>query len=200
MVELWAVRWERPLTDREAAALLSCLPPERRARLPRGEGARQGPLCAYGLLRCAARARWGWRTLPETALGPRGKPFFPDRPELAFNLSHTQGAALAAVAQGPVGVDIQRVRPARPEIMRRLAGTSDPGSFFPIWVRREARSKRAGDRPIAALRTEAPPEAEERYQALALFPGYGAGVSWTAPEALGPVHVLTLEELAADPD
>ena len=195
MVELWAVRWERPLTDREAEALICLLPPERRARLPRRAEACQGPLCAYGLLRCALEARYGWRTLPRIELGPLGKPRCPDWPELEFSLSHTMGAALAAVAGRPVGVDIQRPRPVRPETMRRLADTSDPETFFRIWVRREARSKRTGDRPIASLRTEAPPEAGEVYEPLALFPGYHCGVSRTVPETLGPVHLLTLETL-----
>ena len=48
-VNLWAVRLERPLTDRETAAMLAVLPPDRRERLLRikREEKRREPLCAY---------------------------------------------------------------------------------------------------------------------------------------------------------
>ena len=46
-IELWAARLERPLTDRETAAMLRLLPEERRQRLERlkalSEQTRTGP-------------------------------------------------------------------------------------------------------------------------------------------------------------
>ena len=39
-----------------------------------------------------------------------GKPFLRDHPTLHFNVSHTDGLALFAVARRPVGVDVERFR------------------------------------------------------------------------------------------
>ena len=39
-----------------------------------------------------------------------GKPFLRDHPTLHFNVSHTDGLALFAVAHRPVGVDVERFR------------------------------------------------------------------------------------------
>ena len=66
-VNLWAVQLERPLTDRETAAMLAVLPPDRRERLLRikREEKRREPLCAYWILRLALREQYHWRELPE---------------------------------------------------------------------------------------------------------------------------------------
>ncbi len=193
MVELWAVRWERDLTDRESESLTRLLPPERRERLSKAPPAEV--LCAYGLLRLALRVRCGWTDLPRIERSAHGKPFFPDCPEVRFSLSHTLGAALAGLADGPIGVDIQRIRPLRSSAMERICGVSSPDAFFPAWVRRESRSKRTGLGISSMLRQEPPLEDGERYCALDLFPGYDAGVSFGGGEAPGPVRICTLEEL-----
>ena len=112
-IELWAARLERPLTERETAAMLRLLPAGRRERLLRirQPEKRREPLCAYLLLRLALREACGWRDLPEIRLTSLGKPWFPEFPEVHFNLSHTGGAVLAALSDRPVGVDIERIRP-----------------------------------------------------------------------------------------
>lgn len=191
-VSLWAVRWTRPLTEEEAAALTNLLPPARRERLSRLKSPekRQEALCAYGLLLLALRRLEGWTVFPEMVLGGRGKPQFPDHPDVQFSVSHTAGAALAAVSDQPVGADIERVRPVRPEVMKRVAGTEDPDAFFRCWVRREARSKCSGAGVGSMLRTEPPVEAGEFYQAADVFPDCAAGVAYQSP---GPAELIRLE-------
>ena len=83
-IELWAVRLERPLTAEETEAMMALLPPERRERLlrVRQEERRREPLCAYFILRQALEEQYGWRQLPEIALTNRGKPYFPQHPEV----------------------------------------------------------------------------------------------------------------------
>ena len=104
-IELWAVRLERPLTAEETEAMMALLPPERRDRLlrVRQEERRQEPLCAYFILRQALEEQYGWRQLPEIALTNRGKPYFPQHPEVQFNLSHTAGAVLVGLSDEPLG-------------------------------------------------------------------------------------------------
>ncbi len=90
-----------------------------------------------------------------------GKPRLARAPErLSFNLSHSGGLALVAIAPGgvEVGVDVERVRPRRDLV--RLAGRWLPAAdaagvaaaseaerervFYAAWTRHEARVKCAG--------------------------------------------------------
>ena len=174
-VSLWAVRWTRPLTEEESAALTDLLPSARRERLSRLKSPekRQEALCAYGLL-----------------LNDGGKPFFPDCPDVQFSVSHTAGAALAAVSGQPVGADIEQIRPLRQAFMRKLMGVEDQDVFFRSWVRREARTKCTGAGIGSMLRTEPPMEAGEFYQEADVFPGYQAGVAYRGS---GPIKLARLE-------
>src|SRR5262245_52489534 len=48
----------------------------------------------------------------ELRAGTHGKPFVPGAP-LGFNLSHSRGLGLCAIAPGDVGVDVEAIRPLR---------------------------------------------------------------------------------------
>lgn len=197
-VTVWAVRLDRPLTEEEQSRLTALLPPERRARLSKQPEKRREPLCAYLLLRYALgeRGRLDGGDLPRMARADLGKPYFPDHPELQFNLSHTEGAVLLALADGEVGVDIERVRPVSPRMRQRLAAGESEGAFFRAWVRREARTKRTGRGVASMLRAETPLEAGECYQPLDdLFPGYAAGVAAEETDLPLSVQTVSLEDL-----
>ena len=120
-----------------------------------------GALCPAGeekalarrLLVEALRREYGLEALPPIAREAGGKPFFPDRPELQFNLSHTRGAVVCAIHHLPVGVDVERLRAAPP----RLAGGLDDRAFFRLWTGREATVKRRGQ-GLAALLASFPPD------------------------------------------
>lgn len=199
MTELRAVRLERPLTAEEEAVLLPLMPAERRERLLRVKQPerRREPLCAYGLLAALLREQYGWRTLPELAVTEQGKPFFPGAPEVHFSLSHTGGAALAAVSDRPVGVDVERIRPIRERLLRQVAGTDSETEFFHTWVRREARCKLRGVGIAAMLRGEPPFAPEEHYRTPELFPGYVAGTAGFGSAPVVSARVVPLEELLA---
>ena len=91
-------------------------------------------------------------SLPEIAREPGGKPWFPSRPDICFNLSHSHGAAVCALHDKPVGVDIEKLRPAP----RRLAGGMEDEAFFRLWTAKEATVKRRGEGLSALLRTFEP--------------------------------------------
>ena len=193
-IELWAVRLERPLTAEETEAMMALLPPERRERLlrVRQEERRQEPLCAYFILRQALEEQYGWRQLPEIALTNRGKPYFPQHPEVQFNLSHTAGAVLVGLADEPLGVDIEHIRPVSQRAMRRLADVDTREDFFRSWVRREARVKRSGEGVGTMMRRETPLLYGETYYEIETFPGYAAGVASGSSEKSGTVRRLVL--------
>lgn len=177
--------------------MLHLLPQERRERLARirtPEKWRE-PLCAYTLLRLALWEKYQWRELPPIERTALGKPWFPGAPEVHFNISHTDGAVLAALSSEPVGVDIEKIRPVEARVMRRVAGVSEETAFFQSWVRREARTKCTGNGVSTMMRSEAPLEYGEHYYSLDTFPGYAAGIATYSKETPGPVRKYTLEGL-----
>jgi len=94
--------------------------------------------------------------------GARGKPALAgsDGTGLSFNVSHSDGCALFAVARGrEVGVDVERLRPmpraeriaerffSRPErtALREVPPERRVEAFFTCWTRKEAYIKARGD-------------------------------------------------------
>lgn len=75
---------------------------------------------AYGLLAVGLREHWDLEQLPSIARGKRGKPLFPDFPQLRFNLSHSGPRALCALDRDEVGVDIQQITLRRSAFLDRL--------------------------------------------------------------------------------
>lgn len=197
MLHVWMIGPDRPLTAEEDAVLFRCLPPARRDRLERQSGEkREEVLLAYGLLRALLFWRYGWRTLPDVATADGGKPYFPAYPTVHFSLSHSSGAAAAAVSDMPVGVDIQRLCPVRPETLARLGGPQQtPEAFFQNWVRWEARAKRAGGGLWHMTRQEPPLRAGEHYTGLDSGPDFFAGVAAGEPMEPELVRRVPLREL-----
>ena len=83
----------------------------------------------------------------------RGRPFFPGGP--GISLSHTAKAAAAAVSDsGPVGIDIEGIRPVRPGLARRVMSREEllwyqdrgerPEDFFRLWTLKESYYKYLG--------------------------------------------------------
>ena len=111
--------------------------------------------------------------LPETAKSPHGKPFFPDKPELAFNLSHTAGAVVCAISDHPCGIDVE---PVNRLVNRKIAGrfftsreiafATDSRRFLEVWTRKEALIKRDGGilRPMREIETIGHPQIKTQVQ------------------------------------
>ncbi|MFR0950344.1 MAG: 4'-phosphopantetheinyl transferase family protein [Ruminococcus callidus] len=95
---------------------------------------------AYRLLAYAVQEVYGL-SLPEIACDSRGKPFFPQRQEICFNLSHCRGLAVCGISAFPLGVDCESIRSLREGVLRRsfapeevLAnhGKPQPDKTFPV--------------------------------------------------------------------
>lgn len=109
---------------------------------------------ARSLLALAAEEHWGLSVLPEMARHERGKPFFPGRADLQFNLSHSGDLALCALDRAPVGADIQIVKAWRPGLPRRVCSAAELAwldaqprlwpAFTLLWTLKEARAKESG--------------------------------------------------------
>ena len=110
---------------------------------------------AYELLEELLAAEYGLPGLPELERQAGGKPFFPQRPDLHFNLSHSGGLALCGAGTAPLGVDIEAIRPRRAGLARYICSPEeyawyeelggDWESLYTIWTLKEARVKCTGE-------------------------------------------------------
>ena len=161
---LWILEQVEQLDPAEVLGLLPRISKPRRARVlaMKNEAAQVRSILAELLLRCALRMEYGLTDLPRIGFGEKGKPFFPDRPELHFNLSHCWTSVACALDKAPVGVDVQELRPLRregqrlPSVCRILSAserawveageTADEQDrrFTAVWTCKEAFGKAAG--------------------------------------------------------
>ena len=100
----------------------------------------------------------------------KGKPTLAGHPDVYFSLSHTDNAVLVAVADTPVGADIQAFRKPSERLLSRvcsneerraLEGLDDQGkalAFAQIWTRKEAflKMKGQGIRSLHDLKRKVP--------------------------------------------
>jgi 4'-phosphopantetheinyl transferase len=143
-------------------------------------------------------------------VGEAGKPGLAGAPAaLSFNLGHSRGLALVAVAIGgaEIGVDVEWVRPRRDLVRlaaRWLAGEDAAAVaaaaddereavFYAAWTRFEARAKCTG----AGL-SGPPPGPEVVALPLAIDPGYAAALA-TVGTAPTIVHRLDFARLDTHP-
>lgn len=148
---------------------------------------------AYDLLALAAREYWGLAPLPPIARGEQGKPWFPDAPGRAFNLSHSGNLALCALSCRPVGVDIQVVKPHRPSLPARVCSPEELAwleeqsdlwsAFARLWALKEARVKFSGTgltRPIRGIQVPLPRSGRELLRLDGLWFRLYRGDGWQA--------------------
>lgn len=112
------------------------------------------------LLSYAVKEEYGWSELPEICRGEYGKPYFPEYREVHFNISHSGNLAVCAVGETELGADIERIRPVREAVCRRVftereqdwlrqkADTKE--AFIRLWTLKESYIKATGQ----GLRTE----------------------------------------------
>lgn len=141
---------------------------------------------AWALLALALERELGLCRLPEVARGEEGKPFFPGRPDICFNLSHSHGAAVCAVHDREIGVDVERLR--RPP--KRLSRGMEPEAFFRLWTAREATVKRQGRGIAALIQGEAPDPLCRSFSDL--LPGW---IVTVCPSVEAPVRAVFVEDL-----
>ncbi len=88
------------------------------------------------------------------AYGPYGKPYLRDYPNAHFNISHSGQYVACAVADRPVGIDVQvigefqpnvAVRVCREEELASIEASDNPAAeFIKLWTRKEAYLKMLG--------------------------------------------------------
>jgi 4'-phosphopantetheinyl transferase len=162
---VWAVELDR--SEKEVAALGGVLTADellRAGRIRSEEGQRRAVVTRAALRKLLARELG--RTPEEVAftVGPHGKPRLDDRSAgVRFNLSHSAGLALIAIAREvEVGVDVEEIRPRNDlggvarrvftEAEREAVEVGGEPAFYRHWVAKEAFVKATG-RGIESLRS-----------------------------------------------
>lgn len=214
-VHVWRIRLDAG--DDAIARYRALLAPDeqaRAARLPR-RGDRDRYTAAHGALRDILSRYLGAdaRAL-RFDYGPHGKPELKGAvvetgEAIAFNLAHSAGLALCAVAAGrAVGVDIERIRPAlaaehiaerffaanEVATLRGLPGAEQPLAFFRCWTRKEAFIKALGRGlayPLNRFEVSLAPDEPPALLAIADAPDEVA--DWTLHELHpGPGYIAAL--------
>jgi 4'-phosphopantetheinyl transferase len=130
---------------------------EKRQRIARmrREADKALALTAHRLLCYALRSVFGATPQPQDfALEPQGKPYLKSLPGVHFSLSHSDGMAMCALHDGPVGADIERLRAVGDGVAERVMSAAErrlymnavdrQSLFFQIWTLKEAYAKFSG--------------------------------------------------------
>ncbi|MCI8537367.1 MAG: 4'-phosphopantetheinyl transferase superfamily protein [Oscillospiraceae bacterium] len=126
-----------------------------------------------------ALAQAGFSPKLEPERLPGGKPVLSGFP---FSLSHAGDWAVCAVSDGPVGVDLERERPLRHAVERRLTANEQnelgqlppeqwASGFFDLWVLKEAALKYTGQGLAGLSQVEV-----SRQPVRVLLPGVSAAL------------------------
>lgn len=125
---LWLLEELNTVSFDALLPLLPRLSDARRSRVlsMRHESTQVQTILSELLLRHALREEYALPELPKIETGKKGKPFFPEHPEIHFNLSHCKYAVACALDSAPVGVDAEALgRLLRPGA-QPVSETEDP--------------------------------------------------------------------------
>ncbi len=155
--EICVIKIGAPIDERPFYFLIQFAPPEKKARILRQRIKQNADNMAVG----AALAKYMvWKAFhiptdkQNIAYGTHGKPYLRDHPNVHFNISHSGQYVVCAVADRPVGIDVQVIREYQPDVAARvcrrgkLAGieaSDDPAvEFTKLWTQKEANLKMLG--------------------------------------------------------
>ena len=86
--------------------------------------------------------------------GEYGKPYFAEREDIFFNISHSGDYAAAAVSDSPIGIDIQVIKPVKDGLIKKLCNEDEKNfiekskdkdrAFITLWALKESYIKAIG--------------------------------------------------------
>lgn len=145
----WLILHTTDFTDAQYDAVYDLLSPARRAHMDsfRHPGARRQSLAGELALR-RLLAREGIEAVPDRL--PSGQPVLQGS-ELHVSISHCDTLVACALSDSPIGIDAEKCRPVRPEMVRRVCTPEelawvgdDTARFFEVWTAKEAYFKMVG--------------------------------------------------------
>ncbi len=144
------------LSEEQTERLINSLPEWRREQAWRYKQLQGRKECAIGyveLLR-GLRERFNINEMPAFAYKEHGKPYLKEHPDIHFSISHCKEAVGCFVSNRPCGLDIERIRTAKPDLVRHTMSPEEAESIFSnpfpdvaftrIWTQKEAVLKLKG--------------------------------------------------------
>jgi 4'-phosphopantetheinyl transferase len=144
------------LSEEQTERLISSLPEWRREQALRYkflQGRRECAVAYVELLR-GLRQQFGIYEKPVFSYNEHGKPYISQHPQVHFSLSHCKEAVGCFLSNRPCGLDIERIRTAKPDLVRHtMSPQESEGVFtspFPdivftrLWTQKEAVLKLKG--------------------------------------------------------
>ncbi len=120
----------------------------------RYEMGRKTSAAVYLLLCEGLRKEYGITEPPVFEYGEYGKPRIVGHPEIHFNMSHCQAAALCVISDQPVGVDVESIREYKESLVRYTMNDAEVQQieqaarpdleFIKLWTQKEAVLKLKG--------------------------------------------------------
>lgn len=118
------------------------------------EADKRASTAAYLLLCKCLSLKHGINHPPILEYGEHGKPFLRDYPHIHFNFSHCRTAAVCAISEAPIGVDIESIRSYNRRLAMRtmnekefslIETSAQPDvAFTRLWTQKEAIAKLSG--------------------------------------------------------
>jgi phosphopantetheinyl transferase len=144
----------------------------------------------------------------DLVVGQRGKPALRNGNGLEFNLSHSRDLALVAVAERPVGIDVEAIRPRRDLVglaervlptgdaaaVRDAIGAERERAFYRAWTRHEACVKCLGTGLNSAnlqLTTSEVANRSLAVETVEVAPAFAAAIA-VLGGAVGPIECRSL--------
>lgn len=155
MYKLYLFDQYEQLSEQFIIHALQFLPEDRRVRALRYRRTidRWNCVITYLMLQYGLRECFGITSF-EMAFGEYGKPYLTQYPHVHFNISHCDAGCAVVVADQPVGVDIQDVRPFSWDVARRVCcereleelekSTDRDRLFTQMWAMKESWGKMIG--------------------------------------------------------
>lgn len=111
-------------------------------------------VAVYMLLKRALKEEYGIDGNPVFGYGEGGKPYLIGHPEIHFNMSHCRHAAVCAVDDRPIGIDVETIRPYNDALARYVLNADEYQSvavsakpeveFTRLWTMKESLLKLTG--------------------------------------------------------
>ena len=142
--------------DFDLAAALAEISDQRREQALKFKYELGQRLCvlAYQLLKRGLSEVYGIQENPVFEYNEHGKPSIVGHPEICFNLSHCKEAAICAISDQPIGVDVESVRSFNESLVRytmnedeirQIESAEDRAvAFIRLWTKKEAALKLEG--------------------------------------------------------
>lgn len=144
------------ITEESLQSQLSSLPLWRRQQAVRHKhlSGRRECTMSYLLLLKMLKEEYGINTPPHFTIGEHGKPYLTEHPDIYFNLSHCKEAVICAIADEPIGVDIECERKITSSLIRYTMNDAEvsqiehsdypTATFLQLWTEKEAVFKLTG--------------------------------------------------------